>query len=102
MENLEKSGCGIRKNFIKATNCIQECSGGFSRGTEIVVCYNHLKFQDQVDQTMIHDIIHAYDDRHGANLNWNNCGQACSEVIIFQTNASIAMLLNFKYDFTMF
>ncbi|KAL1549216.1 mitochondrial inner membrane protease ATP23-like isoform X1 [Salvia divinorum] len=97
MENLEKSGCGIRKNFIKATNCIQECSGGFSRGTEIVVCYNHLKFQDQVDQTMIHDIIHAYDDRHGANLNWNNCGQACSEIRANHLSGNCHYIMRFSF-----
>ncbi|XP_047982489.1 mitochondrial inner membrane protease ATP23-like isoform X2 [Salvia hispanica] len=81
MEKLEESGCGIEKNFIKATHCVEDCSGGFTRGSGIVVCHNHLQFQDQVEQVMIHELIHAYDDCRSANLDWDNCAHhACSEI----------------------
>ncbi|XP_042054376.1 mitochondrial inner membrane protease ATP23-like [Salvia splendens] len=81
MEKLEESGCGIGKNFIKAAHCVEDCSGGFTRGSGIVLCHNHLQFQDQVEQVMIHELIHAYDDCRSANLDWNNCAHhACSEI----------------------
>ncbi|KAJ0694383.1 putative peptidase M76, ATP23 [Helianthus annuus] len=80
-EHLEKSGCGIVPNFIRAVNCSQRMSGGYSRGEGIVVCSNHLTIQDEVTQVVIHELIHAYDDCRAANLDWTNCAHhACSEI----------------------
>ncbi|KAK9053974.1 hypothetical protein SSX86_025049 [Deinandra increscens subsp. villosa] len=80
-EHLEKSGCSIAPNFIKAVNCNQRMSGGYVRGEGIVVCSNHLTIQDEVNQVVIHELIHAYDDCRAANLDWTNCAHhACSEI----------------------
>ncbi|KAL8233939.1 hypothetical protein R6Q59_020039 [Mikania micrantha] len=80
-EHLEKSGCSIAPNFIKAVNCDQRMSGGYVRGEGIVVCSNHLTIQDEVNQVVIHELIHAYDDCRAANLDWTNCAHhACSEI----------------------
>ncbi|KAK3183700.1 hypothetical protein Dsin_030986 [Dipteronia sinensis] len=39
-----------------------------------------MKNQDDVNQVVIHELIHAYDDCRAANLNWKNCAHhACSE-----------------------
>jgi len=32
LENLEKSGCVVADNFIKAVNCTEQISGGYTRG----------------------------------------------------------------------
>lgn len=81
MENLEKSGCTIGDNFIKAVNCQQKVAGGYTRGGGIIVCSNHMNLQDEVDQVLIHELIHAYDDCTAKNLNWANCAHhACSEI----------------------
>ncbi|KAK1441184.1 hypothetical protein QVD17_07024 [Tagetes erecta] len=80
-EHLEKSGCNIPPNFIKAVNCNQRMSGGYVRGEGIVVCSNHLTIPDEVNQVVIHELIHAYDDCRAANLDWTNCAHhACSEI----------------------
>ncbi|XP_071731138.1 mitochondrial inner membrane protease ATP23-like [Rutidosis leptorrhynchoides] len=80
-EHLEKSGCSIASNFIKAVNCNQRMSGGYVRGEGIVVCSNHLTIQDEVTQVVIHELIHAFDDCRAANLDWTNCAHhACSEI----------------------
>lgn len=48
-----------------------------------MVCSNHMSIQDEVNQVVIHELIHAYDDCRAANLNWANCAHhACSEVCI--------------------
>jgi hypothetical protein len=40
-----------------------------------------MRFQDQINQVLIHELIHAYDDCVVKNIDWKNCGQhACSEV----------------------
>lgn len=80
-EKLEKSGCRMGSDFIKAINCDAEAAGGFARGVGIVVCSNHVQLQDEVQQVVIHELIHAYDDCRAANLDWTNCAHhACSEI----------------------
>ncbi|RZC61122.1 hypothetical protein C5167_022884 [Papaver somniferum] len=80
-ENLEKSGCVIGENFIKAIKCDKAISGGYVRGKGIIVCSNHMNLQDEVNQVVIHELIHAYDDCRAANLDWTNCAHhACSEI----------------------
>lgn len=80
-EHLEKSGCRIGDNFIKASHCDQKISGGYARGRGIIVCSNHMQIQDEVNQVLIHELIHAYDECRAANLDWANCAHhACSEI----------------------
>ncbi|XP_058072708.1 mitochondrial inner membrane protease ATP23 isoform X2 [Magnolia sinica] len=80
-EHLEKAGCIIGEKFIKAVDCDKQISGGYVRGEGILVCSNHMKIQDEVNQVVIHELIHAYDDCRAANLDWANCAHhACSEI----------------------
>ncbi|WCJ26255.1 Mitochondrial inner membrane protease atp23 [Euphorbia peplus] len=80
-EHLEKAGCGVSDSFFKADNCRASISGHYLPGQGIIVCTNHLRFQDQVNQVIIHELIHAYDHCRAANLNWSNpAHQACSEI----------------------
>lgn len=40
-----------------------------------------MNMQDEVNQVVIHELIHAYDECRAANLDWANCAHhACSEV----------------------
>ncbi|XP_065878902.1 mitochondrial inner membrane protease ATP23-like isoform X2 [Euphorbia lathyris] len=80
-EHLEKACCGVGDNFIKAYDCDTNITGGYVPGEGIVVCHNHLRIQDEVNQVVIHKLIHAYDQCRAANLNWSDCAhQACSEI----------------------
>ncbi|KAH7850586.1 hypothetical protein Vadar_000225 [Vaccinium darrowii] len=80
-EHLEKAGCGFGENFIKAVHCENLVSGGYNRGDGIMVCSNYMRIQDEVNQVVIHELIHAYDDCRAANLDWANCAHhACSEI----------------------
>ena len=48
-----------------------------------MVCSNHMNIQDDVNQVVAHELIHAYDDCQAANLDWADCAHhACSEVCI--------------------
>lgn len=48
---------------------------------QIMVCSNHMNVQDEVNQVVIHELIHVYDDCRASNLDWANCAHhACSEV----------------------
>ncbi|KAI3977145.1 hypothetical protein MKX01_032494 [Papaver californicum] len=80
-ENLEKAGCGFGEKFVKAIKCDEEISGGYVSGEGIMVCSNNMNLQDDVNQVVIHELIHAYDDCRAANLDWTNCAHhACSEI----------------------
>lgn len=80
-ENMVKAGCTFGDKFIRAVQCNQQVSGGYTRGEGIIVCSNHMNIQDEVTQVVIHELIHAYDDCRAANLNWANCAHhACSEI----------------------
>ncbi|CAL5370478.1 unnamed protein product [Camellia sinensis] len=82
-EHLENAGCSIGEKFIKAVPCDKEIGGGYLRGQGVIimVCSNHMNFQDEVNQVVVHELIHAYDDCRAANLDWANCAHhACSEI----------------------
>lgn len=53
------------------------------RSIQIIVCSNHMNIQDEVNQVVIHELIHAYDQCRSANLDWSNCvHHACAEVCV--------------------
>lgn len=42
-----------------------------------------MNIQDEVNQVVIHELIHAYDQCRAANLDWSNCAHhACAEVCV--------------------
>ncbi|KAH7514711.1 hypothetical protein FEM48_Zijuj11G0119400 [Ziziphus jujuba var. spinosa] len=88
LEHLQKSGCVVGDKFIKAVNCDKQIAGGYVRGEGIMVCSNHMNFQDDVNQVVTHELIHAFDDCRAKNLDWANCAHhACSEVRMEQIRA---------------
>ena len=70
-----------------------------------------MNIQDEVNQVVIHELIHAYDDCRAANLDWTNCAHhACSEVCFAETTSYfqhcicvtcliVSRLLFFTYSF---
>ncbi|KAL1211495.1 Mitochondrial inner membrane protease ATP23 [Cardamine amara subsp. amara] len=81
MEQMDKSGCRVGDNFIKAVVCTGPVAGGYTKGRGITVCSNYLTIQDEVNQVVIHELIHAYDECRAKNLDWTNCAHhACSEI----------------------
>src|SRR3546814_79924 len=48
---------------------------------QIVMCENHLLNKDPFEHTLIHELVHAYDQCR-VKMEWMNClHHACSEVI---------------------
>ena len=48
---------------------------------QVVVCYNQIRFQEEVNMVLAHELIHAYDHCRAKNVDWHNCEHhACSEV----------------------
>uniref|UniRef100_A0A453C830 Mitochondrial inner membrane protease ATP23 n=1 Tax=Aegilops tauschii subsp. strangulata TaxID=200361 RepID=A0A453C830_AEGTS len=78
-ERMEKAGCTVWPMLIRAATCAS--AGGYASREGIEVCCNHMEYPDQITQTITHELIHAYDDCVGKNMDWTNCAHhACSEV----------------------
>ncbi|KAJ1418703.1 Peptidase M76, ATP23 [Sesbania bispinosa] len=80
-ERLEKAGCAVGDNFFKAVPCDQQMAGAYVRGKGIIVCSNYVRIQDDVNQAVTRELIHAFDDCRAADLDWSDCAHhACSEI----------------------
>ncbi|CAH9117466.1 unnamed protein product [Cuscuta epithymum] len=81
-EQLAKAGCRVTGNFFKAVHCDKPASGFFvPEGGGIKICANNLRFQDEVTQVLIHELIHAYDHCRAKNLDFKNKEHhACAEI----------------------
>lgn len=78
-ERMEKAGCPVWPRLIQAATC--SSAGGYASREGVKICCNHMQFQDEINQVLIHELIHAYDDCVGKNLDWKNCAHhACSEI----------------------
>ncbi|RYR25197.1 hypothetical protein Ahy_B02g058853 isoform B [Arachis hypogaea] len=101
-QRMAEAGCAVKDNFFRAVVCQgRKGMAYFAPGHGIFVCSNHVRFQDEVNQLIIHELIHAYDDCRAVNLHWNNCAhQACSEVPILKCFPTNIKLNGFLYLIT--
>ncbi|KAI0524455.1 hypothetical protein KFK09_003825 [Dendrobium nobile] len=81
-DQMEQAGCPVWVRLLMAANCKnQGLAGGYSSRNGITVCCNQLSYQDEINQVLIHELIHAYDDCRAKNMDWKNCAHhACSEI----------------------
>ncbi|XP_020112232.1 mitochondrial inner membrane protease ATP23 isoform X3 [Ananas comosus] len=81
-EHMEKAGCPVWPRLLTAANCADQGSaGGYASRQGVTICCNHMTIQDEINQVVIHELIHAYDDCRAKNLDWKNCAHhACSEI----------------------
>lgn len=80
-EKMEKAGCVVSDNFIKAGHCDKKIAGYYAFNEGIIVCNNHVKMQDEVNQVVINKLINLYDVCRSSNLDWSNCAHhACTAI----------------------
>ncbi|CAM0904133.1 unnamed protein product [Alopecurus aequalis] len=78
-EKMEEAGCTVWPMLIRGAHC--QSAGGYASGSGVRVCCNHMRYQDMINQVLIHELIHAYDDCVAKNMEWKNCAHhACSEI----------------------
>ncbi len=73
------------RSFFKVLDChLLEAGGGYSPAHGVLLCRNQLRTVEQVHSTVLHELLHAYDDCRAqpqGGLDWTNCHQhACAEV----------------------
>ena len=80
LEHLEKAGCPLSPNKITCQECTGDIAGGFQSDGGIVMCSNHLSTPNHLASTLVHEMVHAFDQCR-AKVNWGNCvHHACSEI----------------------
>ena len=74
-------GCKCDYKFFTVEQCDEGKAGGFVPGLGVVLCHNALQDAEEIRNTMVHELVHAYDHCRAGNLDWSNCRHhACSEV----------------------
>jgi inner membrane protease ATP23 len=76
-----KNGNGQDPIPLKCVPCPDSISGGFSpEGGHIILCQDRTFSRAHLEQTLAHELVHAWDDRRW-HVDWNNLRHhACSEV----------------------
>jgi inner membrane protease ATP23 len=60
-QQLEASGCAFKKDDIIITKCPDDRAGGFSPQSGIVLCSNSIINKTHLQDTLAHELVHAYD-----------------------------------------
>ena len=79
-QQLEKVGCKLDESHFLCSNCDLSRSGGFIPSHGILLCQNRLLSKQHLEDTITHELIHAF-DHCTTTIDWNDCRQlACSEI----------------------
>ncbi|KAJ2823578.1 Mitochondrial inner membrane protease atp23 [Coemansia erecta] len=79
-EHLKHSGYDVTTEKMPCMKCEDMRSGGFAPDGTIQLCYNRLFGKGHQETTMVHEMIHAYDQQN-FNLKWFNLEHhACTEI----------------------
>ncbi|KAJ1979725.1 Mitochondrial inner membrane protease atp23 [Dimargaris xerosporica] len=80
LDELEKNGCKFTRKHIQCMECDETRSGGFGPNHGVQLCYNRFLSKAHMEDTLAHELIHAYDYCR-FNVDFSNCyHHACTEV----------------------
>lgn len=80
LKHLELSGAPFNSSAIQCHPCPETTAGGFSPDHGILLCQNRFFSKRHMEDTLSHELIHAYDHAR-FDINWQNLRHhACSEV----------------------
>lgn len=79
LNELKKVGCELPVESISCEPCVMQ-KGGFQPGQGIKICSNQVVKTGEVEKTMVHELIHAFDHCR-FKVDWMNTKHhACSEI----------------------
>jgi inner membrane protease ATP23 len=81
VDAMGKAGCPLSSTDIQCCSCNGSVGGGFDPTTRrVVLCENGLQGPMHAETTLVHELVHAFDDCR-AHVDWSNCvHHACSEI----------------------
>ncbi|KAL8732029.1 MAG: hypothetical protein Q9166_002981 [cf. Caloplaca sp. 2 TL-2023] len=80
-QNINKLGGDLHSENIRCRRCDTQQSGGFEKSYGIILCANNLRDQGHTEDTMAHEMVHAYDHLR-FHVQWENNLRhaACTEI----------------------
>lgn len=82
-DNIKQLGGDLHSHNIYCRRCTNRKAGGFDPEYGILLCANEMKDQGHLEDTLAHEMVHAYDHlRFKVNWTDNLRHAACSEVCI--------------------
>ncbi|KAJ1629864.1 peptidase M76 family-domain-containing protein [Pavlovales sp. CCMP2436] len=81
MGAMERAGCAVNRAFFSCEHCEQDCQGGYDRDRGVILCQQHMQNSASlIESTMVHELIHAFDDCR-AHVEWTDLKHhACTEI----------------------
>jgi len=81
LKRLEISGCPVNSTHLRCEPCNYMRAGGFSPSMGItVLCQGHFWSKKHMEDTIVHELVHMYDQCR-FKVDWNNLRHhACSEI----------------------
>jgi len=80
LENITAANGKLDKSNIRCLPCGKFQSGGFDANYGILLCQNRLIDRNHMEDTLAHELVHAYDHLR-FDVDWNDLRHhACSEV----------------------
>ncbi|KAL0088069.1 peptidase M76 family-domain-containing protein [Phycomyces blakesleeanus] len=79
MDELRKEGKPITKDNFVCSPCDEDRAGGYNPEIGVLLCQNKLNSKAHQERTMVHEMVHMYDDQK-FKVDWMNLRHhACSE-----------------------
>ncbi|KAF3906392.1 hypothetical protein ABW20_dc0104822 [Dactylellina cionopaga] len=80
MEQVREVNGNLTTDAIKCMRCNKDQAGGFHPKYGILLCQNKLRDRGHVEDTMAHEMVHAYDHMR-FQVDWDNLKHlACTEI----------------------
>ena len=81
--NIAQLNGDLNSTNIRCQRCTYRHGGGFSLDAGIKICANEMRNRGHMEDTLAHEMIHAYDYLR-FKLEWSNLRHAaCTEVCLF-------------------
>ncbi len=80
-ENIQQLQGDINETNVRCRRCTKRQSGGFDPDYGIMICANEMRDQGHFEDTLAHEMVHAYDHLR-FKVNWKDDLRhaACAEV----------------------
>ncbi|WRT68406.1 mitochondrial inner membrane protease ATP23 [Kwoniella shivajii] len=102
LQHLKSAGCEFPSSSIQCHPCPESRSGGFSPDHGILLCQNRFFSKKHMEDTLAHELLHAYDHCR-FKVDWMNLRHhACSEIRAANLSGDCRFTREFKRGFYSF
>ncbi|KAI9297502.1 hypothetical protein K502DRAFT_356749, partial [Neoconidiobolus thromboides FSU 785] len=94
-DSLKLSGCDLKDSHFKCEPCNDTAIGYFDDSKGILICQNNIRSKAEIENTVVHELVHAY-DWWNFNYKYENCyHNACTEIRAAAVSEDCSMINEF-------